>query len=250
MKKKLLSAIFALFVCTNLYSQNIQLHYDFGKLLYNHLDNRQNATITFDMFKPDKWGSTYAFADFDFATDGMMGTYMEIEREFTVSRDGRWAAHIEYGGGISTGHVPEYCFGNRFRHTILAGAAWNWLSADYSKNFSIKALYKYVFKGKKGGMRPFSSFQTTMVWGINFLKNKCTFTGFLDAWYDPNVKGKVILTTEPQFWFNFNGLKKCEKFPLSVGTEVKINHNFVWNENGENDKFYVIPTLALKWTFK
>lgn len=249
MKKSLFVVIFALFACATLLSQNIQLHYDFGKLLYNDLDNRQNVTVTFDCFKFDKWGSTYLLADLDFDNDGMMGTYVEIEREFCLSRNRQWAAHIEYSGGLTTGHLPEYCYGNRFQHAVLAGGAWNWVNEKGTKNFSVQALYKYVFKGKDGSLRPFSSFHTSMIWGMQLLEGKCTFAGFFDAWYDPNVNGRVIFTTEPQFWFNFNGLEKCKELPLSIGTEVKINNNLIWTESGTNDRFFVIPTLALKWTF-
>lgn len=41
-------------------AQNVQLHYDFGGALYDKdLDGRPALTSTVEMFKPDKWGSTY-----------------------------------------------------------------------------------------------------------------------------------------------------------------------------------------------
>ena len=46
-----------------------------------------------------------------------------------------------------------------------------------------------------------------------------------------------------------NKMKGWEGINLSVGTEIELSNNFVWDENGKNDKFYAIPTLALKWTF-
>ena len=73
--------------------------------------------------------------------------------------------------------------------------------------------------------------------------------GFADLWYDPNVKGKLIFLSEPQLWFNMNKLRGWDGINLSVGTEIELSNNFVWNDKGENDKFYAIPTLALKWTF-
>ena len=36
---------------------------------------------------------------------------------------------------------------------------------------------------------------------------------------------------------------------LSLGTEVEISNNFVFDKEGRNDKFYAIPTIAAKWTF-
>ena len=36
---------------------------------------------------------------------------------------------------------------------------------------------------------------------------------------------------------------------LSLGSEVEISNNFVWNDKGQNNHFYAIPTVAAKWTF-
>ena len=36
-------------------AQNIQLHYDLGRALYNSLDERPWVTTTVEMFKADKW---------------------------------------------------------------------------------------------------------------------------------------------------------------------------------------------------
>ena len=68
-------------------AQNIQLHYDLGHSLYNGLTPRGSVTTTMEMFKPDKWGSTFAFTDIDYKNDGAMGAYWEIAREFNVSRN-------------------------------------------------------------------------------------------------------------------------------------------------------------------
>ena len=56
--------------------------------------------------------------------------------------------------------------------------------------------------------------------------------------------------SEPQFWFNLAALKGVDDdFNLSLGTEVEISNNLVWPVDGINNRFYVIPTLAAKWTF-
>ena len=67
--------------------------------------------------------------------------------------------------------------------------------------------------------------------------------------YDPDVKGNFILLSQPQFWVNLNALKGMNGVNLSLGTEVEVSNNFVFNDKGDNDKFYVTPTLAVKWTF-
>jgi len=226
-------------------AQNVQLHYDLGHSLYSDLTGRPNVTTTVEMFKPDKWGSTYLFTDIDYFTDGTAGAYWEISREFHLTKNKRWAFHVEYDGGAST--IEHTGIGNRFQHAFLAGGAWNWASSDFSKTFSVQALYKYYFKGQSRGA--FNGFQLTAVWGNTFANGLCTFSGFVDVWYDKDVRGKLITLSEPQFWFNLNALKGMEGINVSVGTEVEISNNFVYNNSGSNHHFYAIPTIAAKWTF-
>ena len=139
--------------------------------------------------------------------------------------------------------------GNRYQHAVLLGGAWNWASKDFSKTFSVQLMYKYYFKNANKGWHPFSGFQLTEVWSTTFAKGLCTFDGFCDVWYNPNVKGKLIMISEPQFWFNLNTLKGMKNVNLSLGSEVELSNNFVYNDEGKNNRFYAIPTIAAKWTF-
>ena len=94
------------------------------------------------------------------------------------------------------------------------------------------------------------SWQLTTVWGIHFAKGLCTFSGYADVWHDNSVKGNLVLSSEPQFWFNLNALESVpDDFLLSLGTEVELTKSLVWPTDGLNDRFYAIPTLAAKWTF-
>ena len=167
--------------------------------------------------------------------------------EFNLTKNKQWAAHIEYNGGLSSDEDTWQA--NRFQHAVLLGGAWNWHSADFSKTFSVQAMYKYYFKNKHYGAHPFSGFQLTEVWSTTFAKGLCTFSGFCDLWYNPNVNGKLILLSEPQFWFNLNTLKGMQGVNLSLGSEVELSNNFVWNKRGEHNRFYALPTVAVKWTF-
>lgn len=228
-------------------AQNVQLHYDLGHSLYNDLGNRPSVTTTVEMFKPDTWGSTYLFTDIDYQRDGVAGAYWEIAREFNVTKNKQWAFHVEYNGGLNSDE--DTWNATRFQHAVLAGGAWNWHSADFSRTFSVQALWKYYFKNRHYGARPFNGFQLTEVWGIQFAKGFCTFNGFCDLWYDPSANGKWIVISEPQFWWNLNKFKGWEKINLSVGTEWELSNNFAWNDKGEHNRFYFIPTIAAKWTF-
>lgn len=246
--KRLLTTVALVAVTLALSAQNLQIHYDLGHTLYNDLSNRPSVTTTFEMFHPDNWGSTYTFTDIDYQRDGVAGAYWEIAREFNMTKNKQWAAHVEYNGGLSSDE--KTWMATRFQHAVLGGGAWNWHSADFRQTFSIQAMYKYYFKSRHYGASPFSSFQLTEVWSMTFANNLCTFSGFCDTWYNPNVKGNWIVISEPQFWFNLNTLKGMEKVNLSLGTEVELSNNFVWNKDGKNNRFYAIPTLAAKWTFR
>ena len=68
----------------------------------------------------------------------------------------------------------------------------------------------------------------------------------MDLWYDGDSKAKtpVIFLSEPQFWLNLNKIEGVDDdFRLSVGTEWELSYNFAGN------RFFVMPTLGLKWTF-
>lgn len=116
---------------------NIQLHYDMGKAIYGkELSNRPKLTATIENFTADKWGSTYFFVDANLDDNSMHSAYGEIARELRFWK-APIAIHLEYNGGLS-GETGS------FNDGYLFGAAYNWASADFSKTFSIQALYKYL----------------------------------------------------------------------------------------------------------
>ena len=217
----------------------MQLHYDFGDAFYgDKLSNRPHLTATVENFKADKWGSTYFFVDLDFGDNTMKSVYAEFSREFNLGKL-PIAAHVEYNGGLSGG--------GSYNDAYLAGGAWNWANKDFSKTFSLQLLYKYLANQQVGSKH---SWQVTTVWGIHFAKGFCTFSGYADLWHDNSVSGNLVLSSEPQFWFNLYALDSVDDdFKLSLGTELELSKNLVWPAEGINNKFYAIPTLAVKWQF-
>ena len=233
MKKSLLVAI-ALFFAMASQAQNVQLHYDFGHSIYDDLkDTRPKLTSTVEMFKPDKWGSTFFFVDMDYADGEVKSAYWEISRELQF-----WKApvsiHIEYNGGL-----------NYIKDAYLAGLTYSWNSRDFRNGFTITPMYKYL----RGNDKP-NSFQLTGTWRVNFGKGKYSFLGFADFWREKHVDAEgtehnLTFLAEPQFWVNLNAFNDIsDSFKLSVGTEWEVSSNFAimdgWRWN---------PTLALKWTF-
>lgn len=223
-------------------AQNIQLHYDFGRNIYPHEeDGRPKVTVTVEQFKADQWGSWFYFVDIDMSRKFTEGAYTEISREFNLGKHSPFAAHIEYNGGLNR-------FGS-FQQSALIGPAWNGHSADFSKTYSVQLMYKQFFKSYDT-THAYASVQLTGVWGITFANKACTFSGYIDflRGEDANNHGQLVIQSEPQFWYNLYSIKGLENTKLSIGTEVEIGHNFIFNTYNNRDTF-INPTLALKWTF-
>ena len=253
MKKVLfISAILAGAVSSS--AQDIQFHYDFGKLLYgrggNITEYRPRMTTTVEMFRPDKWGSTFFFVDMNYGSKtgdgGVLGAYWEISKNLRFW-DIPVSVHVEYNGGLDI-QGPGSGTG-AYDDAWLAGPDWQLASRDMSRTFSLAVMYKAIPRNMKNP----HNFQVTATWNVNFWQGRFLFSGFADFWME-NRPWQVtahsgadgtdfIFLAEPQLWYNFNTLEGLQDFNLSIGTEVEISSNFV--QSG----FFVIPTTALKWTF-
>ncbi|SDO23217.1 protein of unknown function [Prevotella communis] len=236
--KKIFSIALMAVAALSANAQNIQLHYDFGRNIYSNEEaDRQKVTATLEQFKADDWGSWYYFFDVDLTSKTTRSIYTEISREINLGKNLPLAAHVEYDGGLW--HAPAIGNGS-YQQAGLAGIAYNGHNADFSKTWSVQALYKQFFKSYEG-THSYASFQLTGVWGLNFLDNKMTFSGFIDFWRGEkaNNHGCLVILSEPQLWYNVNK-------HFSVGTEVEFSNNFIVNYY--NDKtFFVNPTLGGKW---
>ncbi len=219
-------------------AQNFQLFYD---------TNRNCITTTWEMFRPDAFGSTFFFVDMDYGTNALVkgraiGAYTEIAREFCFWQDTEFnwlSAHAEFNGGFNTQN-------GSFNNAWLLGLTYSGHSEDFSKTWSVTASYKAIpgTIGLNLKKQP-HSFQLTGVWGISLLDGWCSFNGFVDFWREPRAwQGtNFIFLTEPQLWVNLNNLEGWEKINLSVGGELELSNNFA--EKG----FRAMPALGAKWTF-
>ena len=213
-------------------AQNVQLLYD---------TERNCATSTVEMFRPDSFGSTFFFVDMDY-TPKVSGAYWEIAREFCFWQESNMAwlsVHAEFDGGLNTA-------AGSFNNSWLGGLTYSGHSKDFSKTWSVSAMYKLI-PGTVGlnGKSQNHNFQLTGVWGISFANGWCSFSGFADFWREarPWQGTEYIVLAEPQFWVNLNKAKGLENFNLSLGGEVEFSSNFV--EKG----FDVMPAIGAKWTF-
>ena len=212
--------------------QNIQLHYDMG---------RDVLTSTDEMFRPDDGGRTYFFVDMDY-NPKVTGAYFEISRELCFWKESKvdWlSVHLEYNGGLNTA-------AGSFNNAWLGGLTYSGHSADWSKTWSLSAMYKAI----PGTVDTFGkcqmhNFQITGVWNLDFFNHWLSFNGFFDFWREmrPWQGTEFIFISEPQLWVNMNRIKGWEKVNVSLGTEVELSANFV------GKGFHAMPTIAAKWTF-
>lgn len=236
MKKHFFFSILFLSLSFITYSQNLQLHFDPRHAFHSDVAPRNYFTATFEMFKPDKWGSTFMFIDLDFnQSRGNIGlAYMEIARDFKIGKS-PIMAHIEYNGGIVRG--ADYS-GFSIPNAYLAGPSYN--NTFGKVNIGTYLVYKYNAFDKVS-----NDVQWTATWGTNICNDKITLSGFLDVWTENKDRAtgkggkKVILLTEPQIWYNIDK-------HLAFGSEIEISNNFY---SHYNNKLYICPTIAGKWTF-
>jgi hypothetical protein len=215
--------------CGTMMAQNLQLHYDMGK-------DRNYLTTTLEMFKPDKYGSTFFFVDMDYNSNDVKGVslaYWEIARGIKFW-DTPFEIHVEYNGGFGQWQ-PGGAY--QINDAWLFGGHYTWNNADFTRVFTLQAMYKNI-RDKHD-----DSFQLTGVWGLHFLNRKLSFTGFADFWREDNAyfgtteTTKYVFLSEPQLWYNFTP-------QFSIGTEIEFSSNFAGNKGTMTN-----PTLAAKWTF-
>lgn len=212
--------------------QNLQLHYDF---------DRRSVTSTVEMFRADGSGSTFFFVDLDYSPK-VTGAYWEIARELCFWKESKasWlSVHVEYNGGLNTQ-------AGSFNNAFLGGLTYSGHSEDWSKTWSLSAMYKLIpGTVTAAGDKQDHNFQITGVWNLDFFDHWISFNGFADYWREARAwQGtKFIFLAEPQLWVNLNKVRGWDKVNLSLGTEVELSNNFV------RKGFCVMPTLATKWNF-
>lgn len=232
MKKIFIVLLF--FMAVKISAQNLQLHYDLG-------EDRKYFTTTLEMFKPDEYGSTFFFVDFDYDLSGNNGislAYFEIARYVNVHE--KLAVTLQYNDGIVS--VPVPTLGNlavTLNQTFLAGVSYPIDLGFVTLNTDILYRSTYGSDGADG--------QLTVVWFVPFLDGKIHFSGFMDVWsQDEKLRAgtagtndkEIVFLTEPQIWYNIDN-------HISVGTEFEISNNFLPFQK----EIKIMPTLAAKWNF-
>jgi len=217
--RKLLLPLLLFFSVASFSQTNLQLHYDLG-------EGRNYFTSTIERFKPDAMGSLFYFVDMNYDQNGPTEAYFEIARQFKLGK-GPFAAQIEYNGGLHSDANMNFQINNAY----LTGVAYNWNNSDYSRGFTVSALYKLI----QGNPEP-NNFQLTGVWYAHLMNRKISFTGFADFWREKNgfLNTSYVFLAEPQLWYNINKT-------FSAGGELEVGYNFAGVAG-----LKLCPTLAVK----
>lgn len=233
MARKILFSLAILCTTAVLQAQNLQLHFDPRNALYGDdvpTASQNYLTATFEMFKPDQWGSTFMFVDFDLnnSKKNIGLVYAEIAREFKIG-DFPLMPHLEFNGGLGNGFsIPS---------SYLAGFGYPFQLGNFF-------MSTYVAYKLNAFQEVSNDAQWTVTWNATVAGGKLSLAGFFDLWSENKDRTgaesgkKLIMLSEPQLWYNFTP-------NFALGTEVELSYNFVVGPN----HFYAIPTLATKWNF-
>ncbi|MCQ2084406.1 MAG: DUF5020 family protein [Bacteroidaceae bacterium] len=261
MKKTIAAVGFCLLSVAAFAQTDIQLFYDFGH-------GREYFTSTLEMFKPDSWGNTFFFVDYDYNYTGIdsngndyvkspSNTYFEIARGLNFWGDS-WLApvsiQIEYNGGF-TGNAG---WSAPITSAWLAGLDYTFHDATFSNTLSLQVLYRKFKKDTESIPLQFSA-----VWNMRdlFGLEGLQFSGFADflGQNKPVVKDGNIseadwtFLSEPQLWYAVGRYFNCDN--LNVGCEFEIGYNYSGNTllvGGSSiaEKGFVCnPCVGLKWNF-
>jgi hypothetical protein len=217
-------------------SQNLQFHYDMGKRYdfeKNKEVNRNYLTTTFEMFKPDEYGSTFLFIDMNYdkgENNSISLAYWEIARAIKLPFiHEKLSATIQYNDGNADGFPMGQTFLGGLSYPVNIGFM------TVTSQILYRQTYEMGFNG-----------QITLAWKKLFLNDKLQFSGFFDIWTADKINAngatdgsKIVILTEPQLWY------RVWKH-LNIGGEIEISLNLL---PGFDDELRFNPTLGIKWDF-
>lgn len=249
MKRFFLFLMASFFVLGGLKAQNVQVHYDFGRTMYEKdQPNRPQLTATVEGFHPDAYGDTFWFVDFGWINSQSSAAMWKILRTFRLGKDLPVRLQLRYDGGLFFFNAPKdekeranARWGKPYGDAVMVGPSFQIHSRDFSFVWCINPLYKVNFNNP---VDKWGNFEFHTNWNYTFASGKFSTGGFFSFWREVARFGQYHVVSQPNFWCylnKFDGISK--NFKLAIGTEIRISSNV------EAKKTFVCPTLGLKWTF-
>lgn len=204
---------------------NAQLHRDF---------NREVFTSTTEIWSGDRLGSSFMFADFDFARSGQTQSYFEVSRHFALIRTKKaeYNLTIQYNDGVTAADATGM---KLIPRTVLGGLAVTELRSGDAQ-IELQALLRQEFASAIG-------WQLTAVWFWPLRKSRFEFLGSVDWNSNEYLDQPVSVQAEPQIQYRYR--------QAEFGTEWEISRNFAGayteDDGFEYHKWYVHPTLFVRY---
>lgn len=229
-------------VSSQLFAQNLQLHYD----LRHTFDPSHNAmnfpAIYFEYFRSkDSSGSFFMKTESDLnGMDHNIGKfYTQVTQSFRFWKP-KVYAQAQYSGGMGIAEPGSYAYYITNAFSLGAVYPFQWKGAWFSTSLSYTCN---TFK------KPSHDLLYSLYWGRGFWNYKFEFSGDVELYtqnknlgdiYTANLTGKrVAFFGEPQLWFKIhNG--------FSLGSKIYVYYHVLTNES----LLQVYPTLGVRVKFE
>ncbi len=212
----------------------LQFHYNFGKHLYKkELSGMTPVMSTLVHYSEDPWGANFILMDMGISGQGMDRMQTMAYRDLRFW-DAPIALHLGYDGGLTNSAS--------FHNAITTGVDYVFKHSKYDFSLSTIVGYRHDFKDAKPHNIQVSSIlgwtSWNRLWSINnFLNVRSSNLG--------TEQSSLIFFMRPQLWLNINQFVGMpDALNLSIGSEVRLQY-----DTAISNKFYALPSLAMKWTF-
>ena len=229
-------------ISSQLFGQNLQLHYDFRHTLDASHNAMNFPEIYFEYFRSkDTSGSFFIKTESDLnGMDHNIGKfYTQVTQSFRFWKP-KVCVQVQYSGGMGIAEPGSYAYYITNAFSLGAVYPFQWKGAWFSTSLS----YTYnAFKKSSHDLL------YSLYWGRGFWNYKFEFSGDVELYtqnknlgdiYTANLTGKrVAFFGEPQLWFKIhNG--------FSLGSKVNMYYHLLTNESF----LRVFPTLAVRVKFE
>ncbi|HEY4323646.1 MAG TPA: DUF5020 family protein [Mucilaginibacter sp.] len=230
-----------------LFSQNLQLHYDLRHSIDPAHNSRNFPTVYFEYFKAQndtssfiKPGAFFIKMETDLQGDGdnIGKAFMQASQTFRFWKPKIYIS-VQYSGGLGVTEPRQYSYYINNALSIGPSYLFRWKGAY----FSTSIYYTYNMLKK-----PSNDFLYTLYWGKGFWNYKMEFSGDVELYtlnknrgddFTKNMHGKTVsFFGEPQVWF------RIQK-GFSLGSKVILYYHVITTEN----LFEAYPTIAARVKF-
>jgi hypothetical protein len=230
-----------------LFSQNLQLHYDFRHTIDPALNSRNFPTLYFEYYKMldsgksfIKPGSFFLKVETDLQGDGdnIGKSFIQFSQSIRFWEPQIYVS-VQYSGGLGVTDPKQYSYYINNGLSLGPAYSFQWQGAY----FSTALYYTYNMLTK-----PSNDMMLSFYWGKGFWNYKMEFDGDFELYtlnknqgddFTKSLHGKTVsFFGEPQVWF------KIHK-SFSMGSKFILYYHVITAEN----LFEVYPTIAARIKF-